>query len=274
MADNDSTVVRTCKKCGADKGHEEFPLRRDGGKEYRMWACKRCTNAEQNRRYAKTDAQVESRALRARNAELLASGVRECKDCHQVLGLDQFRAKAGKIAYRCYGCQAAKMRAKYAANEGGLRDYQNEHARVRRVKYADRLNAEKREYVARNRQKVTDRQNEWAKKKLRSDPMFALKKRIRSLLSNAFASVGSSKNQETQAILGCSFDEFQAHIERQFLPGMSWDRMGHEIHIDHIVPLATATCEQDVVALNHHTNLRPMWAKDNISKGAKVMALL
>lgn len=158
--------------------------------------------------------------------------------------------------------------------EGGLRDYQHAYARVRRVKHADRLNAERRAYVARNRAQVTNRQNEWAKKKLRSDPMFALKKRIRSLIGNAFASVGSSKNQETQAILGCTFEEFKAHIERQFLPGMSWERMGREIHIDHIVPLATATCEQDVIALNHFTNLRPMWATDNISKGAKVLALL
>lgn len=266
--------MRTCKKCGADKEPGDFPVKRDGDKEHRAWTCKSCTNASQNLRYAKTDAQVEARALRARNAEMLASGVRECKDCHRVLALDRFRVKAGQVAYRCYECQATQMRAKYAANEGGLRDYQNEHARARRVKHAARLNDQKREYVARNRAQVTNRQNEWAKKKLRSDPMFALKKRIRSLISNAFASVGCSKNQETQAILGCSFDEFKAHIERQFLPGMSWERMGREIHIDHIVPLATATCEQEVIALNHFTNLRPMWATDNISKGAKVLALL
>ena len=128
--------------------------------------------------------------------------------------------------------------------------------------------------MARNRAKITDRQNEWSKEKLRSDPVFALKKRIRSLISNSFASIGSSKNQETQAILGCTFDDFRAHIARQFLSGMTWDRMGREIHIDHIVPLATAVNEQDVIALNHFTNLRPMWARDNISKGAKVVALL
>ncbi len=50
--------------------------------------------------------------------------------------------------------------------------------------------------------------------------------------------------------------------------------MGREIHIDHILPLATAACAQDVLALNHFTNLRPMWATENIRKGAKVLALL
>jgi len=54
---------------------------------------------------------------------------------------------------------------------------------------------------------------------------------------------------------------------------MSWDRMD-EIHIDHIIPIATAKTEEDVLRLSHFTNLRPMWAKENLVKGAKVEYLL
>lgn len=266
--------MRICKKCEASKAITEFPEKREGDKTYRAWSCKSCTNDAQKRRYAKTEQQVHERAVRASNAVLMGSGLRECKDCHQTLAMDQFRAKDGKTAYRCYSCQAALMRSRYAANDNGLRDYMQEHGRASRAKNAARLNDQKREYVARNRAKVTSRQNEWAKAKLVADPMFAMKKRIRSLIGNAFASVGSSKNKETQEILGCTFDAFRVHIERQFLSGMTWDRMGREIHIDHIVPLATAVSEQDVIALNHFTNLRPMWATENISKGAKIVALL
>lgn len=266
--------MRICKKCEVGKSIAEFPEKRVGEKTYRAWSCKSCTNEGQKQRYAKTAQQIEARELREKNASLCGAGRRECKDCHQALELDQFRVKGGKVAHRCYACQATLMRAKYAANDKGLRDYMREHGRVRRVEHAARLNDRKREYVARNRAKVTSRQNEWAKAKLVADSMFALKKRIRSLIGNAFASVGSSKNQETQVILGCTFDAFKVHIERQFLPGMVWGRMGREIHIDHIVPLATAVSEQDVMALNHFTNLRPMWATENISKGAKIVALL
>ena len=36
----------------------------------------------------------------------------------------------------------------------------------------------------------------------------------------------------------------------------SWD-------IDHIIPLATATCEADVIRLNHYTNLQPLCSYTN-----------
>jgi hypothetical protein len=66
---------------------------------------------------------------------------------------------------------------------------------------------------------------------------------------------------------------FKIHIERQFVKGMTWENRG-EWHIDHIIPLATAQNENDVVKLNHHTNLRPMWAKDNLRKSSKLENLL
>jgi hypothetical protein len=48
---------------------------------------------------------------------------------------------------------------------------------------------------------------------------------------------------------------------------MSWENRA-EWHIDHIVPLATAKCEEDVIKLNHFTNLRPLWAADNLKKNS------
>jgi len=148
-----------------------------------------------------------------------------------------------------------------------------EHGRKRREVHGQRMNDQKRAYVAANRQKATDRQNQWAKKKLKEDPLFALKKRLRSLMSNAFRSVASSKNAKTEKILGCTFEQFVGHIERQFLPGMAWSNRS-EWHLDHVIPLATAKTLEDVTRLNHFTNYRPLWAADNISKGAKVLTLL
>jgi hypothetical protein len=46
---------------------------------------------------------------------------------------------------------------------------------------------------------------------------------------------------------------------------MTWDNRG-QWHIDHIVPLALAKNEQDVIDLSHYSNLRPMWGADNIRK--------
>ena len=40
----------------------------------------------------------------------------------------------------------------------------------------------------------------------------------------------------------------------------------NKYHIDHIVPLATAQTEEDVIKLCHYTNLQLLTAKDNLEK--------
>lgn len=272
MAASDSIApTKACRKCGELKAPEQYPTRhgRPCGR-----ICRACILEAQNLRYAKRLGLEQKHDLAQRNKALEALGQRECRECGEVKPLAAYRLKKGSPSRRCLSCINSQLRAAYAANANGIRERLAEHGRKRRQKHVVRLNDEKRVYVAKNRAKVTHRQNEWSKARMRSDPMHALKKRVRSLISNAFASAACRKNKETQAILGCTWEQFRTHIERQFTKGMSWERMGREIHIDHIRPLATAGSEEDVLALNHHTNLRPMWALENIAKGAKVLTLV
>ena len=53
---------------------------------------------------------------------------------------------------------------------------------------------------------------------------------------------------------------------------MSWDNWSRTgWHIDHKIALAKfdLTIESELKKAVHHTNLQPMWAKDNLSKGSK-----
>lgn len=111
--------------------------------------------------------------------------------------------------------------------------------------------------------------NEKMKEKLNSDPLFKLKHNIRSSLLKAFVRNGFSKNSKTIDILGCTFDELSSHLESQFLEGMTWDNRG-EWHIDHIIPSTFGQTEEEIILLNHYSNLRPLWAADNISKFNKL----
>jgi hypothetical protein len=74
-------------------------------------------------------------------------------------------------------------------------------------------------------------------------------------------------------MLGCSIEQFKTHIEKQFLPRMSWENKALW-HIDHIVPCSTAKSVEEMSALFHYTNLRPIWAADNLVKSDKVLFLL
>ena len=49
---------------------------------------------------------------------------------------------------------------------------------------------------------------------------------------------------------------------------MNWENRGLW-HIDHIIPLATAKTEDEIIRLNHYTNLQPLWAIDNLKKGTR-----
>ena len=83
-------------------------------------------------------------------------------------------------------------------------------------------------------------------------------------------SIKNFKLRGNSKLLGCSYEEVREHLSKQFTEGMSWDNYG-EWHIDHIIPLASATTEEEVLKLYHYTNLQPLWAKDNLSKGCKIL---
>ena len=100
-------------------------------------------------------------------------------------------------------------------------------------------------------------------------PLFKLTSDIRNTIGNCLRENGYTKHSKTYEILGCSFQEFKSHIENQFIDDMSWDNR-NLWHIDHIIPIAFATTEEELIQLNHYTNLRPLWAKDNIVKGDKL----
>ena len=78
------------------------------------------------------------------------------------------------------------------------------------------------------------------------------------------------KNSKTKEILGCSFEKFKVHLEKQFKDDMSWENQG-KWHLDHIYPVSLAKDEEELIKLNHYTNFQPLWAFDNISKGNKII---
>jgi hypothetical protein len=109
----------------------------------------------------------------------------------------------------------------------------------------------------------------WQNNKRKKDKLFMMRKDISSRIRESFTINGFRKKSKTKEILGCSSNFFCAYIEARFLDGMSWENRS-KWHIDHIIPTSSAKTERDIIKLNHYTNLRPMWASDNIKKSNKM----
>ena len=78
---------------------------------------------------------------------------------------------------------------------------------------------------------------------------------------------GYTKKSKTCEILGCSYEDFEEHIESQFQEGMNWDNYG-EWELDHIIPVSSHNNEEELIKLNYYTNFQPLWKEDNKGKGA------
>jgi hypothetical protein len=112
----------------------------------------------------------------------------------------------------------------------------------------------------------------YAKNREKTDPIFKCKRAIRTVVGSAIRRMGYIKKSKTQQILGCSFEEFQLHFEKQFKPGMTWLNHGKDgWEIDHIIPVSSAKTEEEIIKLNHYTNLQPLWKKDNRLKGNRLI---
>lgn len=78
-----------------------------------------------------------------------------------------------------------------------------------------------------------------------------------------------------EALVGYTVSDLMAHLERNFKDGMGWHNYG-QWQIDHIKPRAAFKygsyddpAFRECWALN---NLQPLWAEENLKKGAQCAA--
>ena len=80
---------------------------------------------------------------------------------------------------------------------------------------------------------------------------------------------GKNKSASTTKLLGCSIEYLKQHLQSKFKTGMSWDNYGkYGWHVDHIKQCASFDLSKasEQSKCFHYTNLRPLWAKENLSR--------
>jgi len=139
----------------------------------------------------------------------------------------------------------------------------------RYLKNIESIKTYKKEYYDKNKEQILLKSNIRKKKKLKEDNLYNLYVKISSTIRT---SLKRKKSKRTSEILGCTTEEFKAHIESQFLSWMSWDNYGNVCEtldyncswdLDHIIPISLAENEEEMYLLNHWSNFQPLCSKVN-----------
>ncbi len=139
-----------------------------------------------------------------------------------------------------------------------------------RKKNIDKTSIYYKQYYQNNKLEIINYNLQYNKNRLTTDPLFKFIHSIRTLTKAAIKKSYGKKYNTTIELLGCSGIFAKQYLEYKFQPGMTWDNHG-KWHIDHIRPCASFDLkdpEQQKVCF-HYTNLQPLWAKDNLSKGTR-----
>lgn len=161
---------------------------------------------------------------------------------------------------KCSSCKEVKRVEMFTKNKNTKDGYN--------VYCSDCSRNKNKESYKKNKKSYIDRQREYQRKRRQEDPLYVMKHRLRSRLSEVMRLNGYTKKSSLSEYLGCDWNTFKLHIESKFKDGMSWENRS-EWHIDHIKPISLAKNKEEIKALSHYTNLQPLWAEDNLKKGDK-----
>ena len=236
--------MKKCTTCGEEKPLTDFAINKRIKKDERASACKTCKNIY-TREYLKRDPEKKKESDKRSYEENKAKKLAQKKEYY-------LRKREEILASR---------KEYHVANK----EKRNSKSREYRENNLEKLKEYNRIYQRERAQEMSKKRAE----RINSNPLSIFKERIRLLIKGGFYRLKRGKTIKTNEIIGADWETVRNHIVSQFKDGMTWEAfVAGEIHIDHIRPLASATCEEDIIALNHYTNLQPLWCLDNLSKGA------
>jgi hypothetical protein len=169
-----------------------------------------------------------------------------------------------------------RLRTRYESKKSDTLSRQREY----RIKNADAIRERRKLYRAKNAEKIKlakqkygienrDKISKALAKRRAGNPIVRLANSMRRSIRR-YLDAGQKGEMSSFEIIGCSKDDLRKHLESKFKGGMTWQNYGSYWHIDHIVPLISAKSPEEVKKLCHWTNLQPLTAFENISKGSKM----
>ena len=120
--------------------------------------------------------------------------------------------------------------------------------------------------------KKMDRHVIWCRNRRNTNMEYRLMDSLRGRLNSALRKRNVVKLETTVKLVGCPMPELIKYLENKFKPGMSWKNR-EKWHIDHVIPCISFDLSklEEQRKCFHYTNLQPLWAHENYSKGTKIL---
>jgi hypothetical protein len=211
----------------------------------------------------------------------------KCGEAKPATGYFFSRTTKAKSGLRpvCKPCvnAAEKVRREANPDEGRTRGAKwyaenRDRARAKNNKwYADNKDRAARNRLARiaaDPEGVRKYWRDWQNERYRTDPRHRVKSCVSAAIRKSLR--GEKGGRKWQEIVGYTVDDLIAHLERQFRAGMTWETYGREWEIDHIRPVSLFELEKGIAEIRACwalSNLRPLCARENRSKGARLLLL-
>ena len=186
-----------------------------------------------------------------------------CKECYKKYNEENSERK--KELHKRWCQENADKIIKYCQENS---DKRREQSKQWRQENADRIREYNKEWNQENYSRRREYSRQYHKDRKNSDPVYKMICNFRVRIYKYCNAIKLKKTSRTKEMLGINLIGFKFHIESKFQEGMSWENYG-QWHVDHIKPLSLATNEQEIIELNHYTNLQPLWAVDNLKKSNK-----
>lgn len=196
---------------------------------------------------------------------------RFCGSCNEYKPVEMFSRNKRRKDGLCVYCKQC-MSERYSKYREENKDVLNAKKKIYRKNNPDKIQEYSTEY--RNREEVKQRMKsynkQYVKARYKSDDVYRYKLIIRADIYASLKQHKFIKKGNIEQIIGCDIEFFINHLKDTYYKNYGEDYSSYDdVHIDHIVPLATANTIDEVNTLCHYTNLQLLKAKDNQLKGQK-----
>ena len=164
----------------------------------------------------------------------------------------------------CSKCKTISSKSNFN-KDLSTRDGLNPFCKVCRLKYYNDKREQKLQYQKLYAKQNRLRINNYEKNKRKTDFNYKIAHNIRVKTNRAFKSLNNNMN----ILIGCSNSHLRKWIIFQLYGDMTLENYGNIWCLDHSIPLKK-TNENNLYKYTNWINLRPMYIKDNISKGSKI----